>query len=693
MSKKNERGNPDALEHTISVAEEGNRTENGDEWMEQEIARTKTQEIMEEVDSESRHCNYKGGFRTLLAAASIIWVIFQLYYTTIGTMEAITFRAWHAMFLLVFCFILYPGYKKQDRNRTLPTVLDVILLALTAFTFIYFIMNYSRISLNGGFVSKFETMIGLLAIILVFLAAKRAAGGLMWLAIIFLAYTFFGKYIAGSLGHAGFSIKRLVGHLFWGSQGLFGTGIGVSATYIFIFVLFGAFLSQSGFTNFINDFSMALVGRTVGGAAKVAIIGNALMGMINGSATAIVATTGSIAIPMMKKAGYTKEYSGAVVAAAATGGQFCPPVMGAVAFLMAEFLGVSYSVVLLAAIIPAALYYFGMLMAVHFQAKRSGLSGISRENMPAAMEVLKKDGHLAAPLVSLLGFMIAGYTPLFACVISIFVTVAFSWLRKETRMGWKKIVSACEEGVRGAISVGVCCLIIGIVVGVTSLTGLGLKFGFLMLKVVGPGELLKCAVMVAIMSTILGMGVPGIAAYVIVTAVAVPVMVKVGCPLLPAHLFCLFYASLSNITPPVAISAYVASGIAGSNQNKTGWLAVRVGLSGFLLPFFFLINPVLLIGCAPKGTGMLTIAGAIIGAVIGILLLSSGTEGWLIRRSNGLERAMCIGAALCLIDTRIVTDIAGVALAAAVIIWQIIRRRDDSGSSPGLKDRRQTVAE
>ncbi|WP_215701350.1 TRAP transporter fused permease subunit [Clostridium sp. MCC353] len=684
MLKENKRGNPVTLDNTGSAAGERNRAESVEDLAAQEEARAKTQQIMEEVDNESRLCSYQGIVKVLITGLSLIWVVFQLYYNTIGTMEAITFRAWHALFLLTFCFLLYPGYKSQNRKRTMPTILDLILLAASACTFLYFIFNYSRISLNGGFVTKTETIIGLIAIILVFLAAKRAAGGLMWLAIIFLAYTIVGKYIGGSLGHAGFSLKRLVGHLFWGSQGLFGTGIGVSATYIFVFVLFGAFLSQSGFTNFINNISMALVGRSVGGAAKVAIIGNALMGMINGSATAIVATTGSIAIPMMKKAGYTKEYSGAVVAAAATGGQFCPPVMGAVAFLMAEFLGVSYSVVLLAAIIPAALYYFGMLMAVHFQAKRSGLSGISKDNLPAAMEVLKKDGHLAAPLISLLGFMIAGYTPLFACVVSIFVTIAFSWLRKETRMGWSKIVAACEEGVRGAISVGVCCLIIGIVVGVTSLTGLGLKFGFLMLKVVGPGELLKCAVMVAIMSTILGMGVPGIAAYVIVTAVAVPVMVKVGCPLLPAHLFCLFYASLSNITPPVAISAYVASGIAGSDQNKTGWLAVRVGLSGFLLPFFFLINPVLLIGCAPKGTGTLAVISAIGGAAIGILLLSAGTEGWLIGKSRGIERAMCIGAALCLIDTRIITDVAGIGLAVFVIAVQIIRRRKGSGDTPAV---------
>ena len=644
----------------------------------EEQAATEAQAILEEVDTESRIRKYSGPFQTFTTIFSVVWVLFQLYFNTIGTMEAITFRAYHAMFLLVYCFILYPGYKKENRKRKLPSMLDIILIGATLITFLYFIFNYRRISLSGGFVTQFENILGIIAIVLTFVAAKRAAGSLVWLAALFLAYNILGRYIPGTLGHAGFSANRLIGHLFWSSQGIFGTGIGVSATYIFVFVLFGAFLSHSGFTRFINNISLSLVGRAAGGPAKVGVIACGLMGMINGSATAIVATTGSIAIPMMKNAGYSKEYSGAVVAAAATGGQFCPPVMGAVAFLMAEFLGVSYSVVLMAAIIPAALYYFGMLMAVHFQARRSGLKGLSKENLPVAWEVMKEEGHLIAPLVSLLGIMALGFTPLFACVISIFVTIACSWIRPETRMGLKKIVAACEEGARSAVSVGVCCVIIGVIVGTVSLTGLGLKFGFLMLRVVGPGELLKCGIMVAIMSTILGMGVPGIAAYVIVTAVAIPVMLEVGCTPIPAHLFCLIYASLSNITPPVAISAYVASGIANSNQNKTGWLAVRVGLAGFLLPFYFLLNPVLLIGCAPEGTAVFTIIRSIVGATMGIFILAAGTEGWLVDKSTWIERALCLVASLMLIDAGLITDLIGILILAGIIVIQTIRKRNNS---------------
>jgi TRAP transporter 4TM/12TM fusion protein len=653
--------------------------------MDNEEQTAKAQALLEKVDRESKTRTYRGAFAAAMTVFSIVWVIFQLYFNTLGSLDAISFRAWHAMFLLIYCFILYPAFKKENRRRLLPGPIDFVLIGASLFVFLYFVFNYQRISLNGGYVSQGENIIGVAAIVLCFIAAYRAAGGLVWLAALFMVYNFLGRYVPGSLGHAGFSINRIVGHMFWSSQGLFSSGIGVSTTYIFVFILFGAFLAKSGFTNFINNFSLALVGRTAGGPAKVGVIACGLMGMINGSAVAIVATTGTIAIPMMRKSGYTKDFSAAVIAAAASGGQYCPPVMGAVAFLMAEFLGVSYSVVLLAAIVPAALYYFGLLLAVHFQARRSGLKGLSPENIPSALEVLKREGYLIAPLVSLLLFMGIGFTPLFACIISIFVAIAASWIRPETRMGIKKIIAACEDGARGAVSVGVCCVIIGVIVGTVSLTGLGLKFGFLMLRVVDlvPAhyqqlKILAAAIMIAVMSTILGMGVPGIAAFVIVTAVAIPVMIRVGCSPIPAYLFCLYYASLSNITPPVAISAYVAAGIADSNQNKTGWLAVRVGLSGFLLPFYFLINPVLLIGAAPEGTAVLTIVRSIIGATIGIFALASGTEGWLVKRSGWFERALCIIASFFLIDPGLATDLAGIGLLLIVFIFQFIHRPNNT---------------
>ena len=609
-----------------------------------------------------------------ITVLSVLWVVFQLYYTTIGTMEAIIFRAITGMLFLIFCFLIYPANKKKP-SKKIPSKLDLTLIAVTISVFLYFILNYHRIALKGGFVTDYENLIGLLAIIIVFIAARRSSGGIVWLAGIFILYDFVGRVIPGTLGHAGFSVSRIVGHMFWGSQGIFGSGLGVASTYIFVFIVFGAFLNKSGFTRLANDLSMALVGKTAGGPAKVAVMVSGLLGMVNGSAVANVATTGTITIPMMKDQGYKPEFAAGVEAAASTGGQFLPPVMGAVAFLMAEYLGVSYSVVALAAAVPAVLFYLGLILSVHFEAKKMGLHGLNQASIPNSFKVLKKDGHLLLPVISLLILMIIGYTPLFACVISIFVIIITSHIRKHTRMDISMIIRACEDGVRGSIGVGVSCIIIGLIIGSVSLTGLGLKFGFLMLKMVGPGELIKAGIMVAIMSIILGMGVPGIAAYVIVTAVAVPVLIKVGADPIAAHLFCLIYASLSNITPPVAISVYVAAGIAKSDFVKSSIQAVLVGLSGFILPFFFLLNPILLLGVAKEGVGIMQIAIAIAGAAIGIYFLSAGTIGWYIKRSNIIERFIFIVIGLLLIHPQEGTDLVGIVLAILITIFEIYYKR------------------
>lgn len=637
----------------------------------------KAQKLLEEKEAESRTRTYTGPMGVAVTVLLCLWTVFQLYFSTIGLISAVNLRAIHCIFLLAFTFLLYPTYKKEKRVRRFPPVWDVVLIALSAATFGYLILNYTRIAQNGGRVTDFELVIAGAALALAFEAARRASGNLAILAAIFLAYNWFGKFIPGKLGHNGFTLKRVLSTQFWGTQGLLGTGIGVSATYIFLFVVFGAFLKYSGFSKFINDFSLTLVGQTPGGPAKVAVLASALMGMINGSAIANVATTGTITIPLMKQTGYKKEFAGAVEAVASTGGQFCPPIMGAVGFVMAEFLNLSYTYVMLAAIVPAFLYYLGLLFAVHFEAKRLGLSGLSKENIPDAMKVLKEQGHLVIPLVVLIAMMFLGYTPLFAAVVAIAATILASWLRKETRMTWDKIVAACVEGAKGAVSVGVCCVIIGVIIGTVTLTSLGLNMGYLILSVVENTNIYVTGALVMIMSTILGMGVPGVAAYVIVQAVAVPVLIEVNVLPISAHMFCLIYACLSNITPPVAMSSYVASGIAGSNQTKTGLLSVRLGLIGFLIPFFFLDNPVLLIGADPTAT----IAGslwAFFTASVGTVALVGGLEGWFLRKSNWLERAVLIAVAPLMLYPGPLTDAVGFGVLAAVILFQWFTRRPAS---------------
>lgn len=631
-----------------------------EEKLAQEALDKKAQELLEEKDSDARMRIYKGPLAKIIIVLLCLWAAFQIYFTTIGAISAINLRAVHCIFLMFFTFMLFPTYKKEKRVRTLPPLWDIVCMVLTVGTFGYLILNYPRIAMTGGRIDDIEVVIAGVALLLVFEAARRASGNLAILALIFLGYNWFGEYLPGYLGHNGFMLKRVLITQFWGTQGVLGTGIGVSATYIFLFVLFGSYLKYSGFSKFINDFSLTLVGQTPGGPAKVAVLASGLMGMINGSAVANVATTGTITIPLMKQTGYKKEFAGAVEAVASTGGQFCPPIMGAVGFVMAEFLGISYTKVMLASIVPAFLYYFGLLLAVHFEAMRLGLSGLSRENIPDAMKVLKTQGHLVIPLVMLISLMFMGYTPLYAAVFSIFGTIAASWLRKETRMTPQIILDATVEGAKGAISVGVCCVIIGVIIGTVTLTSMGLNMGYLILNIVDNNNIYLTGFLVMIMSTILGMGVPGVAAYVIVQAVAVPVLINSGTLALTSHLFCLIYACLSNITPPVAISAYVASGIAGSDQTQTGIWAMRLGIIGFIIPFFFLDNPVLLIG-VDQTASMAATLWAVFTATLGTGALVAGLEGWYVKRCNVAERLALIACAPALLYPGTITDALGIA--------------------------------
>ncbi|SFK50597.1 TRAP transporter permease [Succinivibrio dextrinosolvens] len=625
-------------------------------------------------EHSSRYVNYEGITSKAVVVLLIIWTVFQVYFTTFGAISAINLRAFHCLFLLLFTFLLFPVTRKSLKQRRYPSLLNLLLIALSIFCILYLVIYFPRVARSGGRLNTTDLYVAGIGILLVFEASRRACGNLGILAAIFLAYNWFGAYIPGALGHNGLTLKRILSTQFWGTQGIFGIGIGVSATYIFLFVLFGSFLKYSGFSKFINDFSLALVGQTPGGPAKVAVMASAAMGMINGSAIANVATTGTITIPLMKQTGYSKNFAGAVEAVASTGGQFCPPIMGAVGFVMAEFLNISYVSVMIAAVIPAFLYYLGLLFAVHFEAKKRGLSGFSKENIPDAIKVIKEQGHLSLPLFLLITLMCCGYTPLYSAVISIVATVLSSYLRADTRMSIDKIILAVTEGARGAISVGVCCVIIGIIIGTVTLTSLGLNMGYVILSVVDNSNILLTGFLTMLMSVVLGMGVPGVAAYVIVQAVAVPVLIKVGIVPICAHMFCLVYACLSNITPPVAMSCYVAAGISGGNQLKTGLLAVRLGLVGFLIPFFFLTNPELLIGVVPdvKIYEYLWIAFT---ASAGTIALAGGLQNFLLTECNLVERILLILVFPMMLYPGITTDIIGMVLLSAVIVLQKVTRQ------------------
>lgn len=642
----------------------------------------KALELMEEADSDSRTRVYGGVTDKLLTLLLAGFAVFQLWANLTGTLGAVKLRTAHIMILLPLAFLLYPTYRSERRKRRVPPVWDLLLCALAVFCFAYILRRYDALAKTGR-LNDTDVRVGIICLLLCFEAARRTSGNLAVIALVFLSYfALWGRWVPGTFGTAAFTLKRVIKSLIWDTIGILGTGSGVSATYIFIFVLFGAFLKYSGFSQYINDISLTLVGRSPGGPAKVSVIASALMGMINGSAIANVATTGTITIPLMKKTGYKKEFAGAVEAVASTGGQFTPPIMGAVGFVMAEFMSVSYTKVMLAAAIPAFLYYLGLLWSVHLEAKRLGLSGLAPENIPKAADVMKARGHLLLPLILLLGMMFAGYTPLYAAILAIFLTVPVSWLHKETRMTPRIILDAVLEGTRGAIGVGVSCVIIGVIIGSVNMTSLGVNFGNLILKVVGEGQLFLGGLMVMVMSIILGMGVPGVAAYVIVYAVAVPVLRGVGATEMAANMFCLIYACLSNITPPVAMSSYVASGIADSDMTKTSLIAIKLGIAGFIVPFFFLDNPVLLYG-STEGVSAGATAYAFVTACAGVLALTSALAGLPAGKEPGsvtarrlVTRALLAAAGILFISPGLVTDgIALTLIAAEVLIARLFFRQ------------------
>lgn len=601
------------------------------------------------------------GKKRLIAAILLAWTIFQLWVNTFGRMGAVKLRTAHILFLLPLTFLLYPASKKKQIQS--EAIVNAAFMAAALVSFSYLFFRYDAVARTGR-LNGTDVFAGIICLLTVFEAARRASGSLAAIALLFLSYfAWWGRYVPGVFGTNAFTLKRVVKALVWDTNGILGTGAGVSATYIFIFVLFGAFLKKSGFSQLINDLALTLAGRSPGGPAKVSVLASALMGMMNGSAVANVATTGSITIPLMEKTGYRKEFAAAVEAAASTGGQFTPPIMGAVGFVMAEFMGVSYQKVILAALIPALLYYLSLLYSVHLEARRLGLSGLSPENLPKAGKVLRERGHLLVPIVVLAGMMLMGYTPLFAAVVSLAAIILVSWMKKETRMHFRDVIDAALEGSRSAVGVGVSCIVIGVIIGSVNMTGLGLHFGELILNVVGEGKLLLGGIMVMVMSIILGMGVPGVAAYVIVYTVAVPVLRNAGATEMAANMFCLMYACLSNITPPVAMSAYVASGIAKSNMTQTALTAMRLGAAGFILPFFFLHDPVLL--CE---NGRFPI-GALLTSVIGVLALTAGLSGMTHRTLKKLVcRGFLIAGGLLSIHPAWQTDLAAMVLIGAAII-------------------------
>lgn len=454
--------------------------------------------------------------------------------------------------------------------------------------FLYIILSQNARILRGGYLNELDVYVGALLIIIFIFMGFKTNKTVTILGLFFLFFLYFGKFIPAPIGHNGFSLKRIVSHMIYSTSGFFGTGTSVSMSYIFLFMIFGSFLKFAGLTDFIANISLSLFGNTSGGSAKVSVVSSAFMGMINGSAVANVATTGTFTIPMMKKSGYSSDFAAAVEAVSSTGGQFCPPIMGAAAFVMAEFLNINYLDIVKASIIPAILFYSGILFAVHFEAQKSNIK--SSEVTINRREEFKNNFHLLIPIILLIVLIYFQANIIKAILISTANVYFVSLLRSHTRMSVKDVLDAIYEGSMESIKIGISVVMIGLIIGTESLSGLGVSvIGFITSN--GVRSMILSAIIIAILSIILGMGVPGVASFVIIYTIASPLLNSYGVSYMASGLFCLIYACLSNITPPVAISSYMASSIAKSDMVKTSLTAMRLGLHGFLVPFFFLVNP------------------------------------------------------------------------------------------------------
>ena len=608
--------------------------------------------------------SHGGIVRLATTGIGVAMALYHMWVIATGAPEAILVRGTHLLFALVLVFLIY--------RRTLaaagqpPSPVDYALLALSAAPILYLFLNYEYIVTRIYYIDDLTPMdmaMAVLMVVTIIEATRRVIGwALPITALVFLAY---GLLVAR------LEPMRLLDQLFMTTEGIFGIPLSVSAAYVMIFVLFGSFMERTGTGQLFMDFAMSLTGHTAGGPGKVSVVSSSLFGTISGSAVANVMVDGPIAIPLMKRTGFPPAFAAGVEAVASTGGQIMPPIMGAAAFVMAEFLGVAYAEVILWALIPAILYYVSCFAAVHFEAKRRGIVGIPRSELPRLGTVMRERGHLFIPVLVILFIMYSGYSAPLAALGGTLACFPVAALRASTRgyVNLRNIIEAFADGAKNALAVALACACAGIVIGVVTLGGLGIVFTQL---VVGLAQdtLLLALILTMIAGIVLGMGMPTTPAYIIMTALLVPAIIKLGVIPPAAHMFAFYFAILSAITPPVALAVYAAAGLAKADIWSSGWAAVKIGGAGFIIPFMFVYEPALLMqGDWPA------IFWSSLTAGIGVLLFAGGLHGYLITAASLWQRIALVVAGLGLIKPGLQTDLVGVALVTAVVAAQIITRR------------------
>jgi TRAP transporter 4TM/12TM fusion protein len=628
----------------------------------------KAKELMERFE---RKRELLGPMRYGIAIIAVSASLYHLFYAYFHPFFALDHRAIHWGFMSSLIFLLYP-FSRRISPKQRPSFFDLIFWLISAGICIWiFIYSFDIMNRAGKFLDV-DVIIGTILILLVLEAARRSAG---WpvpiVAIFFLLYALFGPYLPEFLIHKGYSIKRLSTYLALSTDGVFGVPIGVSANFIFLFILYGAILQKSGAGKFFTDLAFSVTGWTRGGPAKAAVVSSCFFGMISGSSVANTVTTGSFTIPLMKKTGYPPHFAGAVEASASTMGQIMPPVMGAAAFLIAEFLGIPYIKVCIAAAIPAVLSFFAIFMQVHFKAVMMGIKGIPRADLPSLKETLINGWHHLISIFLLVYFLLLNFSPERAVFWAILATIACSYIRRHTRMSLRNIFEALKEGAIGSTEVAAACAAAGIIIGSITMTGLGLKFSSLIADLSG-GNLLLALPFTMIACLALGMGVPTTAQYIIIAALVAPALIKLGVVAIAAHLFIFYFGTRADITPPVALAAYAGAGIAGSNPMKTGVTAFQLGIAGYIVPFMFIYGPELLtIGPVHK------VIFATLTATFGVYCLAAGVQNCLFIRTAFYERILLLITSFLLIKPGLKTDLIGLMLFGMVYLSQELRQRKE----------------
>lgn len=642
---------------------------------EETLSLEEQQKILEKYDPEAGTRKLKGILGWIVFIGLLAFSLFHLYTGVFGMLTAQLQRSVHLGFALALIFLLFPARKKDKGKKHKVAWYDIILAILGIAVGAYWPLFIDEIVMRAGRLTEIDFYVGLLAVLLVLEATRRAVGlPITIIAIVFLGYAIFGPYMPGFLAHRGLDLERLIQTMFFTTEGILGTPLGVSATFIFLFLLFGSFLVKTGVGQYFNDLAVTIAGKRIGGPAKVAIFSSALQGTISGSSVANVVTSGSFTIPMMKKLGYKKEFAGAVEATASTGGQIMPPIMGAAAFLMVEFIGggITYWEIAKAAAIPALLYFTGVWIMTHFEAKRLGLRGLKEEELPNRKEVLKKI-YLLLPILAVIVLLMSGMSVIRAALWSIVITILVSAIRKDTRINFKDFIDALVDGARTALGVAAATAAAGIIVGVVVKTGLGLKMANGLLDLAG-GYLIPTLMLTMVAAIILGMGSPTTANYVITSTIAAPAIILLGVPDLSAHLFVFYFGIIADITPPVALAAFAAAGVSGGDPIKTGVTASKLAIGAFIIPYMFVLSPELLM----IDTTWYYLIWVVFTAIAGMMAIGAGVIGYWMRKLYWFERILGIVGGLLLIYPEGLSDIIGLVIFALLIVLQYVFKRNET---------------